>query len=397
MEISLYNIQGFRGYFIYTIDDLITIINSKQNGVGKTTLFDCLRFLVDKEQVDKEEHQFFLNLEEEEGMFSVKKDGVTHGFALKKGNPPVFFKQVEGEEVESSSDNFPNVGQDIGILHINDSLLNIFSKEVNLFSSSNSAQNYQLVKEITTHQPTQEMMSLIEQSIAFNSQEMTNLRNLYNQAKIRVESTPYYYQLDLAEELMNNPFYQSFESHLNEIYLTLSNLKEVPELNFNSDIEELLAVQESLNRLQPSDFNPPNAETLEQVQAVIDSLDRVQVINELNLNVNPLEQLVLVSESLEKLVPSTEEIPLNIEVLEQLDLVVAQMNKVHVVPSIDVSSTLPMQLSQICIKLGEMTTASNQEARFLKLATDSRANIAGARVQCPIREEVYLINGKCVY
>lgn len=397
MEITLYNIQGFRGHFQYTIDDLITIINSKHNGVGKTTLFDCLRFLVDESQVDKEERTFFLNLEEEEGVFSIKKDGVLHGFAMYKGRPHLFFRQVDGEEVETSPTNFPNVGQDIGVLHVNGSLLNIFSKEVNLFSSSDSAQNYKLVKEITTHQPTENMLSLIQESIEFNSQEMSQLRLLLREAMVKVESTPYYFAVDEAEKLLKDPFYEDFEDTLSAMLVCLTKIKEVPELNFNSDLEYFIATQESLDRLQATEFDVPNPEVLERVLEVVDLLDRLQPVEEVNLDIAPLENLISVSESLAQLVPSKVETHFNIEVLERLDLVADQLSKIEIVPEIQVSSNLPSQLSSVCIKLGEMITACNQEARFNKLVEDNRANVAGTRVQCPIREEVYLINGKCVY
>lgn len=397
MEITLYNIQGFRGHFTYVIDDLITIINSKHNGVGKTTLFDCLRFLCDSTQVDKEEQEFFLNLDEPEGMFSVKKNGVLHGFAFQRNKPPVFFRQVDGEEVERSDTNFETASQDIGILRVNGSLLNIFSKEVNLFSSSNTAQNYQLVKEITTHQQTEEMLKLLESSIEYNKNQLSNLQAERRNAEHLTKSIPYYYCVKEVEDLLNNDFYSQFESFCDESLIIIDSLKEVPDLNFNSNIEEFEAVWESLNRLQATDFIVPNVSLLDDIIEVSEVLERMQPSIEGDLSVDVLENLLVVSDSLNNLIPATETLDLDVSVLESLDLVLDQFNKMNVVDEIDVSSSLPSQLANVCIKLGEMITACNQEERFTRLAEESKKSIASTRVQCPIREEVYLINGKCIY
>lgn len=397
MEITLYNIQGFRGHFTYVIDDLITIINSKHNGVGKTTLFDCLRFLCDSTQVDKEEQEFFLNLDEPEGMFSVKKNGVMHGFAFQRNKPPVFFRQIDGEEVERSDTNFETASQDIGILRVNGSLLNIFSKEVNLFSSSNTAQNYQLVKEITTHQQTEEMLRLLESSIEYNKNQLSNLQAERRNAEHLAKSIPYYYCVKEVEDLLNNDFYAQFESLCDESLIIIDSLKEVPDLNFNSNIEEFEAVWESLNRLQATDFIVPNVSLLDDIIEVSEVLERMQPSIEVDLSVDVLENLLDVCESLDNLIPSVQTLDLDVSVLESLDLVLEQFNKVSIVEEIDVSSSLPSQLANVCIKLGEMITACNQEERFTRLAEESKKSIASTRVQCPIREEVYLINGKCIY
>lgn len=397
MEITLYNIQGFRGHFTYVIDDLITIINSKHNGVGKTTLFDCLRFLCDSTQVDKEEQEFFLNLDEPEGMFSVKKNGVMHGFAFQRNKPPVFFRQIDGEEVERSDTNFETASQDIGILRVNGSLLNIFSKEVNLFSSSNTAQNYQLVKEITTHQQTEEMLRLLESSIEYNKNQLSNLQAERRNAEHLAKSIPYYYCVKEVEDLLNNDFYAQFESLCDESLIIIGSLKEVPDLNFNSNIEEFEVVWESLNRLQATDFIVPNVSLLDDIIEVSEVLERMQPSIEADLSVDVLENLLDVCESLDNLIPSVQTLDLDVSVLESLDLVLEQFNKVNIVEEIDVSSSLPSQLANVCIKLGEMITACNQEERFTRLAEESKKSIASTRVQCPIREEVYLINGKCIY
>lgn len=397
MIVRFYNIQGFRGDYEYKIDDFVTIINSKHNGVGKTTLFDCLRFLCDSTQVDKEEQAFFLNLNETEGLFSVTVKEVTHGFVLYKDSPPVFFRHVDGEELERSSENFVTASQDVGILAINDALLNIFSKEVDLFSSSHSGKNYQLVKEITTHQQTEETLDLLERSININQAELSNLRAEKRGIDAQVQAAPYYFYVDQLEALLNNNFYEDVEATLDSTLESLAKIKEVEDLNFNTGLAHLFRLEDSLYNMQPTDFEVPSAKPLESVIELSESLDRMQVIDSVELPVKPLEAIMAISESLDKLTPTSESIELNLKPIEQLNSLMQQLNSIQPDYNLQVSSKLPGLLSSICVKLGQMTTACNQEIMFNRLIQDRRSKLSSKRVCCPIREEVYLINGKCVY
>lgn len=397
LDVCLYNIQGFRGEYTYTIDDFITIINSRHNGVGKTTLYDCIRFLCDSTQLDKEEREFFLNLNEQEGLFSITRDQVTYGFVLFQGKPPVFYRQVEGEDTERQAENFSTAAQDIGILIINGGLLNIFSKEVDLFSGSSSGKNYQLVKEITTHQQTEEMLDLMERSININQGELSNLRAEKRGVDVQVENMPYYFCVEQLEELLANDFYEDLETVLTQISDSLDKFKEVPQLNFNSKLERLVDLEQSLSIIQPTDFEVPSAKVLEFVEDFSGILGRLQPTTSVELPLAPLENLIVLSEGLEKLVPSTSVVELNTKPLEMLEALLGQVNSLAPEYNLEVSSYLPTALSNICIKLGEMTTACNNENRNNRMAEEHRKSLASTRVTCPIREEVYLIDGKCCY
>lgn len=397
MEICLYNIQGFRGEYKYSIDDFITIINSKHNGVGKTTLYDCLRFLADSTKVDKEEQEFFLNLNEQEGLFSVSRKGVTHGFILQRGRPPVFYRQYEEEEIERQYENFVTAAQDIGILCINGAMINIFSKEVNLFSSSNTAQNYQLVKEITTHYQTEEMLHLLERSIEISKSDLNSLRAEKRGIDMQVETIPYYQYVDDLENLLNNDFYTDLETFLLQVEEKLDKLQEEEKYNFNSKVEKLFTVTELLEKIQPTDFNPPSIEPLNKLLKLQDLVERLQPSTELNLSIKVVEKLDKISEVLNNIVPNIDYTPLNLTPIERMQSVLDQLDKVITHEPVSVSSTLPTKLANICIKLGEMATLVNQENQFSKMAEQHKESLAKTRIQCPIREEVYLIEGKCCY
>lgn len=397
MDIQLYNIQGFRGEHRYTIDDYVTIINSKHNGVGKTTLYDCIRFLCDSTQVDKEEQEFFLNLNETEGVFSITRNGVTHGFILIRNKPPVFYRQFEGDEVERNSENFTTASQDIGILAVNGALLNIFSKEVNLFSGSGGGKNYQLVKEITTHQQTEEMLELLERSVNINQTELSNLRAEKRGVDAQLQAMPYFLYVDQLEALLADEFYEDLETFSEVLLESIGKLKEVESLDFNSDLEELFILEQSLEKIQCTDFTVPKIKPLEDITELIEVLDRIQPTMVYDLNTEPLDLLLSLEESLIKIVPSGMAIIPKTEPLELLSNLSKQLDNFQAVDRLDVSSNLPTLLSNICIKLGQMTTACNQEARFNKLIASSKKGLEHKRIGCPIREEVYLIDGKCVY
>lgn len=397
MDIQLYNIQGFRGEHRYTIDDYVTIINSKHNGVGKTTLYDCIRFLCDSTQVDKEEQEFFLNLNETEGLFSVTRNGITHGFILIRNKPPVFYRQFEGDEVERNSENFTTASQDIGILAVNGALLNIFSKEVNLFSGSGGGKNYQLVKEITTHQQTEEMLELLERSVNINQTELSNLRAEKRGVDAQLEAMPYFLYVDQLEALLADEFYEDLETFSEVVLESIGKLKEVEKLNFNSSIEELFRVEDSLNLIQCTDFTVPSIKPLEDIAELTEVLDRLQPTVIYDLNTEPLDLLLALEDSFNKIVPSGMTVIPEVAPLEILDNLNQQLSKFQAVETLEVSSSLPSLLSNICIKLGQMTTACNQEARANKLIASSKKGLEHKRVGCPIREEVYLIDGKCVY
>ncbi|MFF2798161.1 ATP-binding protein [Lysinibacillus xylanilyticus] len=397
MEIEFYNIQGFRGHYKYSIDDAVTIINSKHNGVGKTTLYDCLKFLCDADQVDKEEQEFFLNLNENEGLFSASRDGVKYGFIFYTGKPVIFFRQFDEEEPEYSSENFPTASQDVGVLVVNGAILNIFSKEVNLFSGSHAGKNYQLVAELTTHQETEAMLELIQRSIDINQSDLSNLPAEKRGLDLQVESLPYYLYVDELEDLLNNDFYENLETVLEGALEKAEKLGEVPVLDFNSSIEEFVTLEDVLSRMQPTDFIVPNVEVLEYVDEMSEMVERLQPVELFDLKAEPLELLISLSETLDKLVPQTAVGSLETQPLEVMDSLLTQLDKLQDDYRVEVSSQLPMMLSELCVKLGQMNTSLNQEITFNKLASDNRAILGNTKVNCPIRQEVYLIDGKCVY
>lgn len=397
MEITLYNIQGFRGKHQYTLDDHVTIINSKENGVGKTTLYDCLKMLSDSTIMDKEEQNYFLNLNEKEGMFSVYKNGVTNGFIIMKGTPPMFFRQYDGEEIERSGESFPTAASDIGILRINDTLLNIFSKEVDLFSTSDGRKNYQLVKEITTHQETEEMLELVSRSINVNKQDLDLLRAERKGIQSQLDNLLYFPATEQLEELLNDTVYEEFEVFAESFNKVMDKLSEVETYNFNSGIVEIVKMQETLDRLQHTEYEVLDAELLRDLLELTNCLDRIQTPISTSVKINPLEQVTKMCETLGFLKVTPKELNVPISALEGVVKTLESIKVLRPKESVTVDANLPYTLSKICIALGQMNTNHNRAESYERIVTENRKRVQSVRVDCPIRKEVYLIDGRCSY
>lgn len=398
MQITLENIQGFEGHHSYEINDLVTIINSKHNGVGKTTLFDCLRFLCNENLVDKDEREFFLNLNTESGLFSVKVSDVTHGFAFMKGQPPLFFRIIDGEDMERSDTNFPGVGADIGILQINGSLLNIFSKEVNLFSGSNVKENYQLIKEITTHEETEEALELMTRSEEINKQSLNQLRMEKKLVDSQVSNLSYYSNVIEMEEMLDNKFYVEFEDLLEYSLTLLSSLHQTGNIEVDSAILDYAdTINDKINELMPVDNFSLNLEPLDKLETTLDLVDLLHSIEEMELQTTPLEKLEQVITLVSSLEETSEVESLDLTSILQMESVINAIDAIQEVVELDVDINIVHKVSEVCVTLAQMITNDNKLEYHTTQLSRLRESVASVRVACPIREEVYLVNGHCNY
>lgn len=396
-NVYLYNIQGFRGEYTYDLDDDLMIINSVNNGVGKTTLYDCLRFTCDYTIFDKEERSFFLNLNETEGVFGFTNEGIMHGFRVTKHNPPIFFKKVEGEELQTSYDNFPNAAQDMGILMINKMLLNICGKDLNLFSSSAGAQNYQLVKTITTHQPTEEALELLQRSINVNEQALVKLRADKKAVELQKSSLSFYLNIPELEELLNDDSYETMETVFSEIGLSLGRLQPVSTFNFNSSIENILELSEDLERLQHTDYIKLDVTPVEKMETLTQKLEALHDFNQINTSSKTLESVLQVSEALNSLHVTDVDTSMHSQTVQSmLDLYI----KMHTLQSSLNETFNPEMLNRLLsvyIRLTEMRSNVQEEKVKTQQASSLKQEVSEYRVDCPIRKEVYLVNGICHY
>jgi hypothetical protein len=396
-QVYLYNIQGFRGEYTYDLEDYLVVINSVNNGVGKTTLFDCLRFTCNYTLFDKEERGFFLNLKETEGVFGFTNAGVMHGFRVTKHNPTIFFKKVDGEELQTSYENFPNAAQDMGILIINNMILNICGKDLSLFSSSGGAQNYQLAKAITTHQPTEEALELLQRSININEQSLSKLRGDKKAVELQKSSLSFYLNIEELEELLNDDSYEDMEAVFSEISLSLNRLHPAVTLNFNSSIENILELSEDLERLNHTDYIKLDVAPVEKMDTITQKLEMLHDFNQINVNSKTLENILKVNETLESLCVTEIDNSMHSQTVQNmLDLYI----KMHTLqPSLCETFNTEMlnRLLSVYIRLTEMRSNLQEEKVKTQQASSLKQEITEHRVECPIRREVYLVNGICHY
>lgn len=400
MQVLINNIQGFRGVFTYSLSESLTIINSKYNGVGKTTLYDCIRFLVDPDGVDKEEHQFFLNINEGMGTFQITNaDGITHGFQIKRGFKPRFFCKI-GDNIEASTEPFPTAASDIGILIINDTLFNIFDKQINLFSSSKHKGNYELIREVTTHKPTEEMLTLITNSIELNKRELKETKTKSQEIHSRLSRQKYFTALDELKELIDNDSYEESEIVLTYLDKELSGLKPIGRLETNSEaiyVLDELAVAFHDN-LIPNDLPVLNSDMVimfEDLDAVLEMLEPVGLGMVLNVDlIDSLDELVNLTSSLE---PVNTSLRMNEDLVSMMDELVSDTQQLTTIGQLSIQTDILRYLESVAqdatltrIEFEKGKRAAEEAGKLKKILSD-------VRIPCPIRREVYLVNGECQY
>lgn len=396
MKVSLYNVQGFRGYFSYEIDDFVTVINSKHNGVGKTTLYDCLRFLCDTKQLDKEEHKYLLNIKESRGEFSVTVNDVTHGFILDHNSPPIFFRQYDGEERELSNYNIPGVDQDIGVLIINSGIINIISKELNLFSSSAASKDYQLVKAVTTHEETERVLDLLNSSMEYNKLEVASLKQDLALAKAKVTNVPYYLDLDKMESLLNDPRYETLENTLLRVQTKVGAMRPITQLNVNSKFEGLYNVKSLVDRLMPVQIGIPNPAPLTNLSNLRTAVGRLKS-SYIPPNANSLDRVYELGKSIFKLNKTNMPSSVSSKPLEQLIDLYKLTRKLGVTETITANTVALNSLVSVRGKISTMLDATRINKENLEQAKILKDNLSDKKVPCPIRKEVYLVDGICHY
>ena len=135
-------------------------------------------------------------------------------------------------------------------------------------------------------------------------------------------------------------------------------------------------------------------EFLEEFENILERIEPTEVVE---VPLTPLELILNVSDSLELLRPTGAQTGLNTLPLEKLEELLYQIDRIEPTNEVSVSSKLPIALTNITMKLGEMITGVRQETLYEKRIADNKQQLSSTRVHCPIRKEVYLIDGKCHY
>lgn len=422
--VQMLNIQGFRGQHTYNIEDALTVINSVNNGVGKTTLFDCIRMTCDSKLFDKEELSFFLNLHETVGVFTFYNDGITHGFQVERGKPVIFVRREDGEEIEFSYDNFPNAAQDMGILMINGKLLNIFGKDLNLFSSSAGNSNYELVKTITTHAETENALSTIDSSLDLNSQILARIKYDLSVHRTQMGSLIFYPNVEELSELLKDESYEIAETNLQTAIEALKTLNAVDKVNVSYSLEYMLSFLDSLNSLEEVDNFYLDTEPLDRMVTLKESLDAIEEVKALNIkntssldktletqellqNLNSVDSLDVNTESMDKLgslldastliEPIEKSANLPIDTLELINEVKEHLDSLEPIGIVNTNESCINSMYELYSGLSSMLLRLGEDRRLSSKLSESKSLISSLQIDCPIRKEVFLVDGICVY
>ena len=183
MTVTLKNIQGFRGDFTYTIEPGLNVITSMFNGTGKTTFFECLKFLHNPGSLDKTNRKFLLNKNEHKGVFVITVEECSFGFIL-EGDQYSLVSKLKGEEVFTYSQTpHPMLNSYTHVFFTEESFINICDRFLNLFSSSHTVYNHELVKSFLTSpflEKANELISIEKISAQRSYDEALNNLNHYN-------------------------------------------------------------------------------------------------------------------------------------------------------------------------------------------------------------------------
>jgi len=202
MQVYLKNIQGFRGDFTYTIEPGLNVITSKFNGTGKTTFFECLKFLHNPSSLDKISRKFLLNKNEQKGVFMITVEECQFGFIL-EGDSFSLVSKLKNEEVFTYSQTpHPLLSEYTQVFVKDASFINVCDRFLNLFSSSHTAYNHELVNSFLTSRSLEK------------SNELINLEKDAAQKNYEYLLSNFNYYSDLLNSSQNYQHIKEFEEAL---------------------------------------------------------------------------------------------------------------------------------------------------------------------------------------
>ena len=221
MDVYIKNIQGFQGDFTYSIKPGLNVITSMYNGTGKTTFFECLKFLHNPDGFDKTNRRYLLNKNENQGIFIITIDDNHFGFILTEDKYELISK-LKGEQVFTNSlTPHPNIGEYTEVFFKNNSFINVCDRFLNLFSSSNTNHNHELVNAFLTCDTFEQADDLIMQEVMkLQTINDNNEKNLIYYTEM-LKTIPNFQHLNEFENALDATELIEFYDSLENIHLCL--------------------------------------------------------------------------------------------------------------------------------------------------------------------------------
>ena len=301
MHIYVENIQGFRGKFVYTLEEGLNVITSVFNGTGKTTFYECLKFLHNPAVLDKMNRKFLLNKNENKGVFMITLDDCQFGFILERvgeGKNSIvnynLVSKLKNDEVFTYSQMpNPSISEYTEVFERDSIFINVCDRFMNLFSSSKTAYNHELVNAFLTNESLELSNERVGIELITAQQDYNYAIENYNHYNNLLKSSAHFDHADKFELLLDCEFEIQVYEHLDEILQSLKRCNNIlPEININTlsylyDIYNILIKIRQGNKLYSYDM-------IEIFLTLTDSLNAIKEEKPL-ISYNEIENLVNLS------------------------------------------------------------------------------------------------------
>lgn len=390
MYVHLENIQGFKGKFEFSLDDLLNNITAKYNGTGKTTFFECIKLLCKRDVFPEDELKFMLNKECTFCKFLVILEGVSYGFTYEK-KIVTYIRQYDGGTLEESLTPFNDVCQNLGVYIKNDMFINVCDRFINLLSSSNENLNFELIDALLTHQKLEELISLSEHSLKVNKEHVNAYQNEATYTKSELSRTFKYDKIETFRDWVEDENYIMVHDTLGDIFLFLEKFS--PHMDCvddpPADVVSLLA--QSLSYITPEQdlIDEGLIVGISSILSLLDDLNKVQKVS----NSIDYSELVTVTSILKEVLGFNR--PL---MSRELNILTALLSYVvKITPVTNVWVYYPILVFSKLAKDIELYIENNQIIQNASSEIEAlKVELEEAKVDCPIHDDVYMVGGACV-
>jgi hypothetical protein len=393
-KVKMRNIEGFRGEYSFAVEDGLNVIIAKYNGAGKTTFFDCIKVLCDKNFVASDEIKYMLNIDSTECDFSVEVDGDTFGFFY-NGKHLVYYRCYAGSVREVSQYPFEDIAQRLGIFIVDGSAVNICDRFIDFLSGSKSS-DFSALYKLMQNKELDELESLIFQSIGECNKEYEKAYAVFEQANRRLYNMPHYPQSEEYRSALDSIDYETKYYMLNVLQKQIDRYKAATPKIAETQlvyISELVIVCD-YRFIKHLDVE----NCIELMNFVLHFSD---MLNSCNI-IKCIEITSINIINISNIYEYTAHCSLHGDVIDSSSLELyggtrCLIQEYKVSKKID--SILYKCLQKLIVLYADVTTMLKNDCTLdeeQSLITGLKVELTPYQFSCPMGREVYLINGKCL-
>jgi len=411
MRVYFTNVEGFKGEHSFTLNHQLNVITSKFNGVGKTTLFNCLKIITGTEIPSKDRIQFVVNMDAKEGRFTVQLEDVIYGFISDK-KKITYIRKYPDQGVERSLEPFPEVSEDIGILNFNGYPVNVQDMNLDLITGDDLKRNSQLVDALLTEANLVKFKEHAYQNKELKKEQLKAEDKKYFLLLTELQALQFFPRIDEFQEEVKN--YQAAEFHdgiedmietlkrtviekpkvtPTQLDETLLKIQHIPFIDGQSEIQ-LDQTSETLVQLSNIQFIKPKrsiytSTTLEPLTSIQQLTQRLHLEKKRISEEKVEETLLALQTNLNNLVPQNQKVQNPKDCLEALKTLQLLGNSFK-----EEKERIPdseIDLLQIQGTINRLVDT----APIKQAIKEIRDSIKEFEFECPLYGTVYTVEGKC--